>query len=1144
MARTTLKQVEFESFASFPTTWNTNILYIATNTNKIYRWNGSTYVEVAWSSGTWDVTWPASSTDNAVVRFDSTTWKVIQNSTTILDDNWNLSTETYTWTPLSDKPTATFRRNSSSQTSKVLLIQTELNAELASIDKAWNIIWTNLSWTNTWDDKTSVTGILKWNWTAISAATDWSDYLSWTTWLKLDQTTPQTVINWIPIFNAWISVGWHTTFEGVTSTGATGTGKLVYDTSPVLWTPYIADFTNATHNHGSAAQWWTLAIGASIGTQFFIDDTAIIPAGSWPQTVALHTLLKSPSSSVESTDTASVNNNKALLDQYLYNAGVWGTQIDWWEWEFDTYAATTWWAANCFIIHAIYDVFAWAWTITITGSGTSRTATVTGGTPFVSWDANADISLCGYLQTPNWVFAITWFTSSSVVTITTLSTYTNETWVAYSVHRNLFQATSSAFTQNAVNLYSTLTVQPAFTLVGWWSDKLCVRYFAYKNNAWWATISLYQGWTAHYSHFHAPIVIRHNDLAWLQWGTGSWASGQMYHLTSAEYTGTGTWNFVRTTAPTLASTVTIGTASWTTWAALFKWTTSWTVTLSVADAAGTWTMKLPTTAGTNTYLLQTDWSWNTSWVAPPAWLTWWTTITWSSWTWLTLNATSTWLALATSWASWTQFALTMNNSYAAGGIWHGITIWNTQTQSLIWLQIDTWTTTTDQTWIYLKYLNWNFLASRNTWWLSINDYDSSTAALGITNSISIWYNFNKNSSYWHTWVNIQNEQNAWSWSNSWINIQNYSTEYSTTDSTWSWIWIYQYWVWWTAFWIVTTSDVNSSTNGIVNYTLSSSSQSAASVMQKIDLWTTAQWHIGLQILAKGASTSERWITVDMGNTWTWAAIELILGSNWSNTNYWLYYNLVWNNSSNTHYGIYMESLNWNAWSAYWRYVNSIWATARDNSKYFSLNNNQSWNLWSTWRSLDTSEILFSRTHTWTTTLTDNFNIMYLKRTNVVNNASATYNVQWSILKLENSSTNTSSTAFTDTINILSLTQDTDSTWKLITWLCWATERFKVDPLVANSWTNNAYLFDTTTSLSWTTTLWIFANAWTAKFTIDNAWNTLSTWSITTAAPTTWTAAAWKLWSKISTWTSVLDATWYVELDIWWSLYKLALVTNS
>ena len=41
------------------------------------------------------------------------------------------------------------------------------------------------------------------------------------------------------IFTASLTVTGHTTFEGVTSTGATGTGKLVYDTSPTLVTPAL-----------------------------------------------------------------------------------------------------------------------------------------------------------------------------------------------------------------------------------------------------------------------------------------------------------------------------------------------------------------------------------------------------------------------------------------------------------------------------------------------------------------------------------------------------------------------------------------------------------------------------------------------------------------------------------------------------------------------------------------------------------------------------------------------------------------------------------------------------------------------------------------------------------------------------------------
>lgn len=41
--------------------------------------------------GTGDVVWPGSSTDNAIARFDSTTGKLIQNSSATVDDSGNVS---------------------------------------------------------------------------------------------------------------------------------------------------------------------------------------------------------------------------------------------------------------------------------------------------------------------------------------------------------------------------------------------------------------------------------------------------------------------------------------------------------------------------------------------------------------------------------------------------------------------------------------------------------------------------------------------------------------------------------------------------------------------------------------------------------------------------------------------------------------------------------------------------------------------------------------------------------------------------------------------------------------------------------------------------------------------------------------------
>jgi hypothetical protein len=57
--------------------------------------------------------------------------------------------------------------------------------------------------------------------------------------------------------------------------------------------------------------------------------------------------------------------------------------------------------------------------------------------------------------------------------------------------------------------------------------------------------------SAFYTMFTPTAAVDHNSLANLQGGTAS----QYYHLTSTEYTGTGTGNFVRQTSPTLITPV-------------------------------------------------------------------------------------------------------------------------------------------------------------------------------------------------------------------------------------------------------------------------------------------------------------------------------------------------------------------------------------------------------------------------------------------------------------------------------------------------------------------------------------------------------------------------------------------------------------
>src|SRR3989344_1167008 len=81
---------------------------------------------------------------------------------------------------------------------------------------------------------------------------------------------------------------------------------------------------------------------------------------------------------------------------------------------------------------------------------------------------------------------------------------------------------------------------------------------------------------------------------------------------------TGTGLLVFGTAPTFASTMTVGTAGGTTGAINMKGTTSGIVTVTTAAAAGRWTFTWPTGAGTDGYFLKTDGNGVSSWAAATA----------------------------------------------------------------------------------------------------------------------------------------------------------------------------------------------------------------------------------------------------------------------------------------------------------------------------------------------------------------------------------------------------------------------------------------------------------------------------------------------------------------------------------------------
>jgi hypothetical protein len=291
---------------------------------------------------------------------------------------------------------------------------------------------------------------------------------------------------------------------------------------------------------------------ASGGVVYFLSDTI--------STDGNHSLPAFPDSAIEQTDSASVSlagPATALMDSYITPGVVGGAQIDGGIWEFDLYRFTSNAGGTNTIIPKVLKRVVGTGTLTITGSGTSRTATITGGTPFVAGDANADLTLCGCIETPTATFEISGYTSSSVVTVITPGGYVNEAGVAFALHRYLFSTTTGPITDLTVALENVTTVQPAFTGITA-TDKVCIRFYARTTANPARTISMLHNGTTHYSHVHTPLITRHNDLVGLQGGS----STERYHLTLSEYTGVGTGDFVRATSLTAASIAVVDAGNW------------------------------------------------------------------------------------------------------------------------------------------------------------------------------------------------------------------------------------------------------------------------------------------------------------------------------------------------------------------------------------------------------------------------------------------------------------------------------------------------------------------------------------------------------------------------------------------------------
>lgn len=334
------------------------------------------------------------------------------------------------------------------------------------------------------------------------------------------------------------------------------------------------------------------------GISFYLDDAKIYTDSV--DTYQMETLSKTPTTETQQDEYVTVTNSTSIIDQYMYNTTLGVTGIDAGEWEFDTYCYVNDINGVSVIVTSINKVVTGPGTVTLTGGPgtTTRTVTVTGGNPFVAGDYDAiDSTKTGYILTPNATLRINSYISTTQVTVSCKSTYTDETNVAYSITRFLFQDTTEEIDNTSVGLKSHIVVQPVFVTNV--TDKLIARYYGRTSSLTPIQIHFTHNGTEHYTRFHTPLTTKHNDLAELQGGAGT----QYYHLTSAEYTGTGTGNFVRETSPTLVTPI-LGNATTTTVNKVTITTPAASAVLTIADGV---TLNVPsnatvsgTTSGTNT----------------------------------------------------------------------------------------------------------------------------------------------------------------------------------------------------------------------------------------------------------------------------------------------------------------------------------------------------------------------------------------------------------------------------------------------------------------------------------------------------------------------------------------------------------------
>lgn len=205
-------------------------------------------------AGTGDVVGPASSTDNAIARFDSTTGKLIQNSGVTIDDSNNITTAGsittgsggsnagYLELTQGTAPTA-------GTTSIKLFAPTSVTSYLLGLPSAaasGPVIATNSSGT-------------------VSLTFDNTPDLGTPSAVTLTNGTGLPISTGVSGLGTGVATFLATPTSvnlGSALTNETGTGVVVFNNSPSLLTPSISSFASANHDHSNSAGGGSLAAAA------------------------------------------------------------------------------------------------------------------------------------------------------------------------------------------------------------------------------------------------------------------------------------------------------------------------------------------------------------------------------------------------------------------------------------------------------------------------------------------------------------------------------------------------------------------------------------------------------------------------------------------------------------------------------------------------------------------------------------------------------------------------------------------------------------------------------------------------------------------------------------------------------------------